>query len=138
MQNNLKTIREACIKSNPSILNLEFGCEVIFNTRKLFITGHALSDEKQVLIGDKFESKYFVKKSDLEIIGRPIRLADIVLALHTKLSPTQDLIFKEIADKVIQDIRNQIMEVVVRWNLKNDNLENQSEETLQFLAELLK
>lgn len=61
---------------------------------------------------------------------RPIRLADVLLA------------YKDQAPNALRmakgaTINTDITEIVYNWNLTDDNLDNQSEETKSFLYELL-
>ncbi|HEC32990.1 MAG TPA: hypothetical protein ENI63_01890 [Candidatus Kaiserbacteria bacterium] len=84
----LKTIRKACIKANESILDLKFGCEVLYkhNLYRLINQGESSRGKKwytfldvktDLIIGDDI-------KLD-EIIGCPITLSDVLLAInHSK------------------------------------------------------
>ncbi len=82
---------------------------------------------------------------DYEIIGRPIRLADVLLAIRAKVQNEDDYMVmldgafctEEMSgmESFIQPIfkRNKPVE----WNLKQDDLASQSPECIDFLAELL-
>lgn len=71
-------------------------------------------------------SVYDMKKDEIEIIGRPIRLADVVEAMmeSPKILPSR-------AEKIFG------YTVITKWNCLKDDLREQSEETLAFLASLL-
>lgn len=69
--------------------------------------------------------------------GRPIRLADVLLAVRKNrphsfgaASVSNQAIYEE-------QRRNEIIKLVAFWNLLDDNLDHQSEETKQFLIDLL-
>ena len=71
-------------------------------------------------------------EKDVEILGRPIRLADVLLA---------DM--KRVDDKCAEkDCRKKeypigALKILSKWDLKDDNLDHQSEECKQFLINLL-
>lgn len=71
--------------------------------------------------------------------GRPIRLADVLLAIEArKLWPpyrigTHGLFF--VAKEVSATPR--YISTGIQWNLKDDNLDNQSDECKEFLEKLL-
>jgi hypothetical protein len=70
-----------------------------------------------------------IYQGDLEafIIGRPIRLADVLLAVVKDFAyPYEGVAGDIFASKLCR-----------LWNLKDDNLDNQSEECKQFLINLL-
>jgi len=75
----------------------------------------------------------------VEIIGRPIRLADVLLATHQKQVPIPWIAvdsygeFLGYWDKAKEPISNGLS-----WNLYKDSLEEQSEETVAFIYDLLK
>lgn len=133
MQSNLEKIREKCIEANPSIMELKFGCETDYGV----ITG---IDGVRLKLDctERYVSKGQVERGVAKIIGRPIRLADVLLAVDEI----------ESGYSIGTDGRFQYLDVdgnlewctkpyAVSWNLKDNNLENQSEETLQFIADLL-
>ncbi|HEC66415.1 MAG TPA: hypothetical protein ENI23_14100 [bacterium] len=128
-------IRAACIKANPSILDLKIGCIVVAEfvpgiTPDIFVDlGEDENGEElyhTLHYPDGFSSKW-------RIIGRPIRLADVLLAIEKA--------------GIVGAFEGQLIEGIftflhgfpnkVGWNLKDDNLENQSEETKKFIARLL-
>lgn len=117
---NLDKIKEACIKANPEIMELKVGCEVMY--------GDDLKEPCKVTLGNPYiveNNEVFNPwnrddTSDLfEILGRPIRLADVLLVIFQAQQ------------------QRETVKIVLFWNLKDDNLEHQSEETLAFIASLL-
>lgn len=142
MFNNQKieTIRQACIKANPEIVELKFGCEVeTLNWGKVTITQNGDDYVEYILPdgtrGDEDTQIYFEKEIQ-NILGRPIRLADVLLAMEGKISNDslslhsggyRDFLWYQ--DEKIQ---------INFWNLLKDSLSDQSEETINFLYQLLK
>lgn len=132
-----KVIQEA----NPEIMELKFGCEVIVDGIREDNPGC----EYDVVIDDRLKDGrvvlgYFgeVPLSQTKTIGRPIRLADVLLAI--KKAKDDD------AWKYAIDAEGRFMRewgegrhetVLEKWNLRDDNLDHQSEETKQFLIDLL-
>lgn len=139
MKENLQKIKDACIKANPEIMELKFGCEVLMQ----------YSAETQIINTPKNEGKWFGitnyetafnPEEVKEILGRPIRLADVLLAIHAKAPENKTRITLESDGQFIQRLDNgSFTEPWARsnWNLKDDNLEHQSEECINFIAELL-
>lgn len=128
---NLQKIREACIKANPEIVELKFGCEVRLKVRgdqgviiealripsngpRGFVYWNKDMGEVRVLFAD-----------DFEILGRPIRLADVLLAIDTQGKSHHEVNGDE------------CFLCSGLWNLRQDDLSLQSEETLNFIASTL-
>lgn len=109
---HLESIRGACIEANPEI-----------EKQKCVMCGYVDCDRSTT--------------GCPAYIGRPIRLADILIALETYsiLGGWQFMVdvcgdFYALPDGNNPQIKS-------RWNLRKDNLEDQSEECLAFLASLL-
>ncbi len=113
-------LKEVIQKSNPEIMELKHGCKVIY--------ADEMSEPGEVLLGMyemNFEkTKVFnpYNKDDsgnlIEILGRPIRLADVLIVLEPSDNWKKD-------------------ELLELWNLKDNNLDNQSDECKEFLIKLL-
>jgi len=139
---NLQKIKDACIKANPEIMELKFGC-VYQNSKFDYIaTITGFSDEQYHIElnrgGKSVENKSTMeeKADDYIILGRPIRLADVLLTLEDILMSVS------VTNKVDYGKASFILEPVgsmkhFMWNLKDDNLEHQSEETINCIANLL-
>lgn len=124
-QEHIKKIREAVIKANPSILDLELGCEY----------ESCLDGAKMKWIDDQ------TSRDIGKIIGRPIRLADVLLAINQVLGINNVAIeeygvFMQTDNEGWGEIHDN--DKRVKWILKDDNLENQSEDCINFLYQLLK
>lgn len=133
---NLQKIKDACIKANPEIMELKFGCDIHnhHTGNKLIYISQTRAGSHKVLMpfGDTFTfPKKVTENGDWIILGRPIRLADVLLALKEGPSISFSADYSEFFEGDI-NIRSGIF-----WNLKDDNLEHQSEETINFIADLL-
>lgn len=125
---------KAVIKAVPEIMELKFGCEMRRMDFLLKYVGknngqHALliTGKQELLFVDKIEEA-------VEILGRPIRLADVLLAIqetHIELAKVnhETLRITPTAEKVT-------VKGYGFWNLRADSLSEQSDETIHFLAEL--
>lgn len=134
-EQKIQFIREKCIEANPSIKDLVFGCDVIVKG----IANDNPGCEYDIVVDDRIKEGriglgYFgeVPISELEIIGREIRLADVLLAMPT------NSIFVCAKDGYIGHDEEMIKgHFKVQWNLLNDSLTDQEEPTIDFIYELL-
>jgi len=140
---NEKKIREACIKANPEIVELKFGCYVKFINPRLRVKWvrlltHQGGGEYRILIRidtsqniKEYQKDYghcsydSINEKDIKIIGRPIQLSDVLIAVDDASKAT-----------TTEDLGIDMLGVYDKWNLK-ESLENQSDETKKFIAELL-
>jgi hypothetical protein len=135
---------------NPEIMELKFGCEVecidnkLSNMYDLTGVGLVVSQEAAVFDG---HLRYITKKEEthrsvkldfifhhpnwFKILGRPIRLADVLYTLSLK----NPLWRKDSWDCPVSSY--DVARIFIAWNLLDDNLDNQSDECKQFLNELL-
>jgi hypothetical protein len=128
---NIAAIRAACIKANPEIEGKSGHC----------ICGHEFWCHAQHNVSKKeFENR----KSDLykpdcthcvctnyhQLIGRPIRLADVLLAIG-------DIPHTHFLKDDTYGIHGDAAKIVLDWRLRTDDLEQQSDTTLSFIASLL-
>jgi len=143
----------------PSVMALEFGCEVrslkdVQGIGAIVLNGDAgkyigydnfLFEHAQMfgVSGAGFEwergfkhqyvslKNYKILKSEFEIIGKPITLAVILLAIH-KVSDNNFYVSYEgnMVDGTDETIYS-------TWNLSKDNFNDQSEETKTFIGELI-
>lgn len=144
-QQYIDTIIEACIKANPSIKDLVFGCEI--KTRwnsKAIILGK--SKRKSTKTEEWYRYMHGVTSSTLvmgaiiEIIGRQIQLPDVLLAIDKLYS--QPMFIDQSGwfwgqEKRTVTLQETILKPTgIEFKVK-ETLENQSEETLKFISELL-
>ena len=145
MKDKIKAIREKCIEANPEIVELKFGCEVDrgagSNVREFVVS---FFDDKIALVRrlvfSPFEFLPFEVPKDLaeswDIIGRPIHLADVLLAIE-RVKPDHFSVGTEGDFRVRLPEAQQPSDgwkwVHGGWNLKDDDLEKQDEETINFI-----
>lgn len=134
MNDKIQFIREKCIAANPEIVELKCGCEA--------------SDRygnDWVYNGWEWWGKEKLMKNigtELAIVGRPIRLADVLLAIHGRYHHGDVVDVRILPSGTFQKMYTGTVmpgdwDYGPVWNLRADDLEKQSEETINFLAELL-
>lgn len=140
---NMKSIQQQCAERLYELLphkkELGFGCEVKIKDypriHDVFmvvdITNHLNGERTCRITGfnDYFEA------DELEIIGQPIRLADILLALSKVGAGVNYTFYAGCFYKV--DLHSQIYSLCVEYNLEKDNILDQSDETAQFICDIL-
>lgn len=125
---NYEKLKKIIQDANPKIMELKFGC---------YVTGMGYSNSRVCLIDGKDiylnKGDYCISKTKLKDIKQnckwenEIRLADVLLALMKfyldgkKSSEVKDILYK----------------LAHEWNCFDDNLDNQFDETKQFLIDLL-
>lgn len=129
MNKQIETIRQACIRANPDITELKFGCELkrkrpLNKTQGWVITGGFLG----IVYWNGNRTAILEMPGAYEIIGRPIRLADVLLAIP-KGNNGYD--FNTSANFLYRDGD-------VFWDIRKDDLTFQAPETIKFLYELLR
>lgn len=130
MQEKLQQIKEIIWKANPSILELKFGCEVEYGfepfDREIVIEGLKTGGGNYVeCIKTATYGKLGISNIQ-KILGRKIGLADVLYSIQ-----------KASSDFMKEYASNEAMQVVHKWNLLDDNLDHQSEETITFLHNIL-
>lgn len=124
-EEHLATIREACIKANPEIETMPEAYAYTLRVIRDLRDRRGLGQEWEQ-IDDEVRGE--IEDTWATLIGRPIHLADVLLARKKSM---QSLTWLFAADE-------KLAELVDRWNLRQDELTQQSDECLEFLAELLK
>ena len=135
-QHNIEIIRQACIKANPEIMELKPGCFV-----RDFLKGAGIVMGVEKNAGESDCYDIFCTESDheviwqqprghLDVLGRPLKLADVLLAMEPIGGTTYA------ADRLI-NFYVDLDSNDVRWNLRADDLTQQSDECLTFLVGLL-
>lgn len=130
----LALIRERCVEANPEIIELKPGCMVELryggnSAYSLWELVAGTTDFNRNDIWKCIDSNFVtVSHSDqisgknYKVVGRSIRLADIVLAVESRNIPVNDAWYGF--------TRN--------YDLGNDSLDAQDDETIEFLSELIK
>jgi hypothetical protein len=135
-KDKINVIREKCIAANPKIDLLDFGCRVTFKIEN--VTYHALLVDRvgrDWLVSTALGVKQ-IPDGTLTFLGRPIRFADILLAIESTSNKTIVLDTRARMRGINEAISNGFHSAP-QWNLRADDLEQQSEETINFLYELL-
>ena len=131
-------LKEIIQKANPEIMELKFGCEVRFNLyQEVFIYVRPIADGKYEIIKKWGKKICKVKLDEITILGREIRLADVLLACTKMSVPEIDINVFGSPQMPEGGLLMKSKNGGGIWNLKNDNLDYQSEETKQFLFDLL-
>ena len=147
MKSPLTRVHAAIVKACPDILELKMGCKMIldgdrhtvlyydrggksFDGENTEYYGQILelhSDENGEVCkyGHEDEDYEMPKLSDLQILGRPIRLSEVLRACGLENFGNND------------KIRELIYGYRHSWDFKNDSLDAQSPETLEFLCSIL-
>lgn len=164
-QDKIAFIRQKAIEANPEIVELKFGCEVVLDKNKKSI---ALSEDLQGRM--HFFSIHhpvselqaigleLIKNGEIKIIGRPVRLADVLLAIGNHQDKWRETNWFTWVFPVAQELGKSGEwanfcgyshdkgwalltnkdKCPVGWNLRADDLEDQSEDTIEFIYSLLK
>ncbi len=150
-EQHIQKIREACIAANPSILDLTFGCELYYPSE-----GNTTPDGKYwvtevkdgcvyCIARESYSKDYtprrFAIEGNFEILGRPIHLADVLLAVEKQ----GDILIKLNYDKTICIKRSESVKGLTEWqitdsanwDLSKNSLIDQSDETIEFISKLL-
>lgn len=150
--NNYEKLKEIIQQANPEIMELKFGCEFLFpNSGNKIEHWVVTSSYESVNVLDNHQSiSVYARRIDdvhsdifswdtpedfedtgetfydlAKILGRPIRLTDVLQAMD------------DTARGDLEKIENNLIDIYNKWNLKNDSLDAQSDETKQFLIDLL-
>lgn len=148
-EEKIAEIRKACVAANGDIMKLQFGCEVeikegvevpswpgatqkatLIAPFKAKIICNYYYGDLEYLFAAKDECSFDLNQVKYAVLGRPIRLADVVLALEFKLMGK----FKTVSFAQAQPI----LETCMMWLKGKDNLRDQSPECIDFLYSLLK
>lgn len=130
MEYRKEAVRQAVIRAVPSVMELKMGCEVrIFESEKKWLVVCLENDSIKTLSGNSTQNTHI---SDItEIIGRPITLADVLVAIDST--------------NIVIDAKGEFVKFVnpdapddtgIFWDLSQD-FDHQSEEFYQFAWELL-
>lgn len=132
----LEEIRQAVIAANPEIVELKFGCQVeyqenIWNVAKLVEKAILLVHIDGIRVTRFGDYEGAISKYNIRIIGRPIRLADVLLAIGC------DKDEEESYPGEGKEVAGRILGICGFWNLREDDLSKQSGETINFIHQLL-
>lgn len=126
MKTKLEIIKEKVIEAVPEIMELKFGCAWKDNQADwVYVERFSITTSQK-------GGWTSVPPDPEQILGRPITLADVLLTIA--FGKTVGFIR---TDTGLIEIDQNPSELLSLWNLK-ENLENQSEETIEFLYNLIK
>lgn len=132
----IKSITEKCVEANPGIMELKFGCRVIYNKNPWIVVGE---DATHFSMADNF-SRCAMRKTEkyLTILGREPTLSDVLMTLDHlgKLIRIDTEGFFYTWE--IEDAREgkRYCNSSIHWDLKQ-NLSGQTLECLTFIHSLL-
>jgi hypothetical protein len=134
-QNYLK-LKDKIVEANESILDLVFGCEVEYKNLIWRIVHKSIAGD--IVVQHEYSREIITPQQieylkTIKILGRPIQLADVLIALKTKRLNENGWIMVDIQGQFIT-VGNE--ELGILWDLSK-NLYDQPEATLQFLFDLL-
>ena len=143
-EQKIEYIRQKCIEVNPVITELKFGCELkrpssarhykviedlgwSANTEKVWINSVPFGSMEVPI---EIEKKQIIDNNgdEWKVIGRPIRLADVLLAIGEANHGTAATSWGA------NSIRLRILDL---WNLHKDDVSLQDDPSIDFLHELL-
>ena len=159
MKSPLTRVHAAIVKVCPDVLELKMGCKIILDGDRHTVLyydrgGKSFDGEHTEYYGQMLElhsdkngevCKYghededyeMPKLSELQILGRPITLADVLRAIDNCNSDNPPALTAE-GQFCQYDPENGEMHLTGEyWNLKNDSLDAQSPETISFLEGVL-
>src|ERR1700754_4943604 len=108
-QKKIEVIRQACIKANPEIVELKFGCEIDDHEMAqsvIYLGQTSVGGDLCFIpsICDTLHSDLRTEDSTkAEVLGRPIRLADVFLLLKERY-PIKDrkLGYRAYLDRILE------------------------------------
>lgn len=128
-EEHIEKIRKACIEANREIVELALGCEFERFDEIYRICGRKEKEGVYLVNDGKVWTKEMLEMSrGITIIGRPIRLADVLNCLWLGEFDSEIMLKNE---------QEKCHQICIMWNLRNDSLTEQSDETLSFIANLL-
>lgn len=143
MNNHLQTIRDRVIAAVPEIMDLKFGCQIkTLDGVEFYGVGLQDGFDKGSLSSvDEgcgcCSSHRTYSLGEYEILGRPIRLTDVLMTIGiAKCGELVDI--RLFGDPVPCSIFLPNWDITFKWNLLTDDLNLQSPETIEFLYNLLK
>jgi len=146
---NIEAIRTKCIEANPEIVEMKWGCNFLYGNKKpeypaRFENWASRGDIVRALdLTFGQQKRIHLANVKCEIIGRPIHLADVLLALaEARVGMLADGSYQEpgmINIFPAPDSPRRMMQepTYCRWNGRKDDLTEQSDDCLSFLADLL-
>ena len=132
--NTYEKLRSRIVELVPEIVELRLGCEVIAHNRLFTYTSPRLGGDGVHVLTDS-NAPDIIERGDItKIIGRPITLEDVLMAMQRSGLEIPLVIVNYYKSGVI--ILKRSEEPGVEWHLGLP-LEQQDEETLLFISKIL-
>jgi hypothetical protein len=134
IQEKKEAVRQFIVRAVPSVMDLKMGCEVKINGNNTAIYAGNFGKKELLLYKNELHQRGR-KPTEDEIIGRPISLADVLVAIGEK-NQLNGWTYAVTAEGEIILVEWNDHEVRAQWDLSQD-FDHQSEETISFLWSLL-
>ena len=130
---NIDKLKKVIQEANPEIMELKFGCYLKHKEGKSMVMGKFGNDWI-----DCVNERERRKVKDCKILGRPIRFADVLLAIEKKVKKSNRDSKREfeLLSNYMEYLWAEIKNLLKKWDLRKD-LDNQSDELKRFLDKLL-
>lgn len=130
MTTKLQAVREKIIAAVPSIMELVLGCEVKFRDARFIFISDGMAG-LYTIFNPKSHAIHANPK-EVEILGRKIGLADVLLAVERKA-------LKDLEERSILPLPRASMfgRIADRWDLKKDDLSLADDRMIHMLYDLL-
>ncbi len=140
----MKVVRDAAIAANPEIMKLREGCRVEYEWETDEVSeltfGADINGDAILFDEEEGNAIFDANVDDIKkILGRPIRLADVLLAIQERKLEYAFMVDQEGGFVTALAGQNpKLFSVLKGWNLLADDLKSQSPETIAFLASILR
>ena len=124
---NIDKLKQVIQEANPEIMELKFGCQIECDDGRIKSSTGGSDCDNNAYTPDNLEIA-----GTFKILGRPIRLADVLAAMGAEKRFAYD------SDRTTSCNHRCGQDILLDgWRLKDNNLDNQSEATKQFLIDIL-
>jgi len=134
----MKELKKIIQKYNTEIMELKFGCEIIFKQKEIEHPATILykNSAGNYLVNVFDQTTTINKRIILKILGRPITIADVLIALgeYNAEAGNKIISFRNYYPHSLQFEEGGRLLAV--WNLKK-NLDGQKEKTIKALKKIL-
>ncbi len=135
---NIQKLKKVIQEANPEIMELKFGCEFKYQDRLHRIVQKIKGNMYLGGDGKIWSYEMLTQAKYLEILGRPIRLADVLLALEeqVKINMRDSKREVELLSNNMEYLWAETKNIIKYWNLKKD-FDNQSDKCKELLVKIL-
>ena len=133
-------LKQVIQKANPEIMENKLGCEYIGRNGDKFVTVKYQGNYVWRRLYRHGELQQIIYKEEIKpgfkILGRPITLADVLIAMDKKVKGNSFFVEMNGNFRMWGD-RGLVVAPYANWNFLKNNLDDQDEPTLKFLTDLL-